>query len=756
MITYANIPLLTEDADGQVERFLGQHLTLADLRLFGETTTPRSGSRNNSQGGNSHLVSLPTPNYPDAPALRINSLYWPTGAGRCAWFLGLVTDSQLLKLRDEVRGPSRTMLPKQLVLGDSANTIGSTIPADGYSGDSEFRQVLSTEMWMLTPRCISGGERTASGERVWLVPFVDARYHWQTKPSPSYLYANVFAEESYVTGFGTNTPQHREIKLTFAGRYSRRDMTLNAWSINGGQLDQTSGAVAATITRTTTGSTTENEEWLLTLDQVTGGTFTLTLKIPSPLLTSVSMGSIAQTTDPIPFDASPEEIEEAIHALGTGRVRWESLIENLSTAIGKRIAYEVPSEKWGWPDRVELDRRFESIGMVLDAVAHSTGRRFVRDIDGTLSLLTAEQSNDRVELNTSPAGGLAPPWRLIAGRETIGDVGWSDNGVFRKGQFVPESINVVFRDLTRSTRNGLWGPNGDPWNTDGGRLVVNVSAETADTSEFSDLASSSSGGPDHWSLKVPGWTETIHTPTLSNTGRVSVSGDAYTDLAGYIAGDWYDWRRRLFDLRYVGVMPWRMTGFDDHVEFSIGQRIGDPTTDDGGRLDGYGGFIGSTRIQSMPMNFGCSDLLNQIGTLCPWTEDIVIGEIRETLEAATHPRLLPSQTRAWAFLPPMVLQGEEHDLLWTHKRAITVTSRDIDATANPGVFFEAHSWFCENELIWLGCNPFCAAAEISPSMGGSSLPDATCPDSTCDPYVVDGSDWCLDNGSMTPPDNEGE
>lgn len=737
MLTFAGIPLTMEDSDGVLARFLGQHLRLEDLRLFGNETTPLAGQRNSSQGGNSHIVSLPTPNYPATPALRISTLQWPTGAARWATFLGLATDSQLSAMREAVRGTDRKLLPGQLIVGDS--DFSGTIPADGYAFDSAFKQALSTKMWMLTPRCISGVDAAIpqynlsaalavtprTHERIWLVPFVDSRWFLQTKATPSYLYGNVFVSETSVPNPAASPPTTlREYRLEFVGRYSRTLMPATAPDPAPPDAltatdSLTPTAATITTTRVTPGDATTNEAWRITIDKATGGTFTLKFRIPSSLL--LPGMALVTTTAQIPFDASPEEIEAAVHATAFGRVRWESLFENLETAIGETINYDVPGAGWGWPDRTELDRPFESLGLVLDAVAHSTGRRLIRDINGQLWLLTPRDSNVRFEANTH---SLSHWWR-IAGHETLSDKGWSlidsrgDPEVppgnpdfdeafrFRKGQFLPASINVVSRDLTRSTRSGTWrateitAPT-NIWKTDGGRLVINVNIETADTSEFSDLVTADdpattdvdeSGSLNQWSLKATDWVETIHTPSLNNTGKVATAGDAYTKLAGLIAGNYYDWRRRLYDARFVSVLPWRMTGFDDHVEFSLGERIGDVDE------RGYGGYLAGTRIQSMPLNFGCSDFLNQVGTNCPWTEKFFVGELKESLPALKEDygdSDVPGSARGWLFLPPMELQGESEPV--TRALSGTLTNRSESAFAAGDRVF-AHGWACEKDVL---------------------------------------------------------
>lgn len=751
MLTYANTPLLLEDAEGLVSRWIGQHLSLEDLGLFGAVTPAVAGNRSNSQGGNSHVVSLPVPNYPAPPRLRINSLYWPTGAARFGYFLGLATDSQLDAIRAVIEDTPPTLKAAQLVIGDSE--YQGTIAADGYQSDSHFRQALSTKMWMLPPRCLSAAE-PASGsndvDRVWIVPLVDERYFWQTKATPSYLYGNFYVTESAVPTSSPPTTT-RSWRIQCVGRYSRISMP-GAFAIDGSLLLPATASVSASSS--TSGDANTNAAWEVAVTGAAGGTFTLTVTIPSSLVTAET-GAVTQTTAPIPWDASPEEVESALHDLLLGRARWESLIENLSTAVDTRIGYVAPAARWGYPDRVELDRRFESIGMVMDAVAHSTGMRFVRNISGTLSLMTALQSDRQVESNLDPQ----TVWRQVAGRETVTDGNWS------QGQYVPASIDVIFRDLTRSTRVGTWRaadlslPTNE-WRTDGGRLRVNVPLATADTDQFSELA-----GENSPSYTVAGWTETIHTPTMSNTGRIADAGDNYSLLAGSLAAAWYDWKRRLFDIRFASVMPWRMTGFDDHVEFSMGQRLSDPTTDEHGSPNGYGGYLAGTRVVSMPMNFGCSDSLNQIGTLCSWTEDMIQGEIREAIGPVAHPRLYPDKARCWVWLPEMELQGafgEARKKLSSHRRAATVMLRSIDASALPGTYFQAAQFFCDSTINWLDCSRYCGTTDWiwnAPSLPSGWSPDplTTCgsichsskpsTDGEYDGEVV--TTYCVDNGKMS-------
>lgn len=155
MITYAGVPLLLPDAEGELAKFLDHYLPLEAASILGP---PWQNNQFNTPFATGHRTGFGIPNYPPPPPVKINSLYWPTGAGRFSRFFGLCTTSQLSAIFSQ--DALRTYIPSaMLVLND------------------EDRFSLGARMTPLPPRQLSV---TFPGEEaVWLLPLVDIRYSWQ-------------------------------------------------------------------------------------------------------------------------------------------------------------------------------------------------------------------------------------------------------------------------------------------------------------------------------------------------------------------------------------------------------------------------------------------------------------------------------------------------------------------------------------------------------------------------------------------------
>lgn len=738
MLTYAGVTLLY-DLDDSLAMFLERFMSLEGGRVFSDALPSHRELRHGTQGHASHLMGLPTFNWPPEPAPRINTLRWPSGATRWATFFAICTDDELDKIRQVVFDDAKKkMKPAQLVVADAAfgtqvdgvQTDGKTPDDNAWTIDSQGRSALSAEMWMLTPKRISAATYdTKTPDRIWVVPLVDVRYFWQF----------VSTDEAFFSDVKVIKTSDTKWKVEFIGKWSRQDVP--ELLIDGAKLTPPMAATNAVLSQSHSDTANEIQEVYLP-NSPTCGTFTLTFN--------------GEVSAPIPFDASAEELADAISGLPSFSVTWKTLCENCELSLDvfdqtadAYLEYGEFSDRDWFPDRTEFRRRHENVAMVLDAIAASTGRRVVRDALGVTYLMPAADtstvnSRDNLESNLSVTG--LEKWSQVAGglhRATTSNAGNLLMGGL--GPDIPEAIDVVFRDLTREGRSGELA-NGSPplkWVSQSGLLTVTVPIEIACVDDSSTLKP-------FFPHVVGGLRHTIHTPSLNNVGTIVVaadgSGDNYSRLAVRIAARYYDWLWAAFDLTFASVKQWEPTGFDDALEIEHGRwRLGLD-------LDGERRAI-VTRVTSLPRNVMPGQQLIQCGSQCRWTEDVVIGELRERLSPAGHSRLLPATARAWAFLPPMTLQGETEGLLWTHKRPITVTSRDIDAATDPGVFFESHSWFCENILVWLGCTTYCPGATDD----DPSTPGAECDDETCEAVLIEDPDggepeyWCLDNGTMTPP-----
>ena len=185
MISYAGQNLLLEDQAGKLSRFADHYLSLDDLRIFGAPTAiadERTGSFKNCL-----LAGTPTPNWPDPSPLRINSLYWPTGAARWAFGLFLVDQNTNDSIVEALPGNATAA---QLIIADSS--FNSVVEPDGFTVDRNGRAALSTAMFCLPPRQVS------PTDSLWLLPLVDVRYYWQFRLVPP-----SFTPATWDDAFGT-------------------------------------------------------------------------------------------------------------------------------------------------------------------------------------------------------------------------------------------------------------------------------------------------------------------------------------------------------------------------------------------------------------------------------------------------------------------------------------------------------------------------------------------------------------------------
>jgi len=160
-ITFAGVPLLLEDPGFEFQVWLERTLSLHGLTLFGGGgSSDLVEGRQRPRDGD---VGLPVPNYStyQPPEWRINTLWWPTGAGRHAIGLFLASQSQL----DQIVAATQSTAAKTLIIDD-----GTTTRTNAGS--------VSTTMYLLPPVRVTN---VTSAADCWLLCLVDERYFWQFK-----------------------------------------------------------------------------------------------------------------------------------------------------------------------------------------------------------------------------------------------------------------------------------------------------------------------------------------------------------------------------------------------------------------------------------------------------------------------------------------------------------------------------------------------------------------------------------------------
>ncbi len=170
-IQYAGVDLLLEDPEGKVCRWIDRYLSTDGMQFFGPLTA-WVGSRSNPRSNVEQFTAFPIPNYPDPPKLKINTLYWPTGASRWSVGLFLADDAKLTEILSNLNA-------------DSLDMRGNAALLRIWDTDGPPSDVNGMWMYLLPPRKVSAydGSGTAGYPKngVWILPLVDERYWWQFK-----------------------------------------------------------------------------------------------------------------------------------------------------------------------------------------------------------------------------------------------------------------------------------------------------------------------------------------------------------------------------------------------------------------------------------------------------------------------------------------------------------------------------------------------------------------------------------------------
>lgn len=108
-----------------------------------------------------------------------------------------------------------------------------------------------------------------------------------------------------------------------------------------------------------------------------------------------------------PPDADTPGHEKAVATLDTWWT-WDQLLDTLSDAANDYIAADaIDSAKWGYPDLVEWGRPFDSVDMLIDALAASVQRRLTADITGRYRLEEWTTLNEPMHFYDSADRGIS-------------------------------------------------------------------------------------------------------------------------------------------------------------------------------------------------------------------------------------------------------------------------------------------------------------------------------------------------------------
>jgi len=171
-ISYGGVELLY--ADDGVSEYLERYAPLSDMRDLASWANLHDG-HHRLKGNNANGTTVFRPCYPNPPQLRVNQLYWPTGATRFALGYFLVDDDGKRTIEANVLASNGTLSPLLFT--------------------ADYDQTLNLNLYTLAPRPIfTGGECP-----LWLLTLVDERYFWQyrnlgdTEFTTSSTWDNVYA-----------------------------------------------------------------------------------------------------------------------------------------------------------------------------------------------------------------------------------------------------------------------------------------------------------------------------------------------------------------------------------------------------------------------------------------------------------------------------------------------------------------------------------------------------------------------------------
>ena len=292
--------------------------------------------------------------------------------------------------------------------------------------------------------------------------------------------------------------------------------------------------------------------------------------------------------------------------LGTSSIRktWEDLISDLGESLKTDIEYDAIHSEYMLPDPIESLREYDNAAMLLDAVAHSIGRRVVVDFSGNTSLQTYTQASSAIKTSHDHikywgTAGQA----LIAGRTTRNTAppAWP----------WPEKIRVSFPAMDVASNDGAQYHYRKDTRADEVDGIIEVDTPiTRGTKTVQCRA---------WAMFQCG-----------GDGAYPANRTNLDALATRFSTDSYGWLKHQYDHAWPGVQRWTPCGFDDHVLFELGTEYvedieaiadHDGATPDLVTVRENLGRRYMTRVQSMPANFGVSSILCQYEHAIPGVAD---------------------------------------------------------------------------------------------------------------------------------------
>lgn len=243
-----------------------------------------------------------------------------------------------------------------------------------------------------------------------------------------------------------------------------------------------------------------------------------------------------------------KHVATEIEITDTSSADWSEVYSGLGTALGVDIDTQGGiSSNYKKADAAELSRRCQNAAVILDAVAHTTGRRICRKLDG--SIVAKSWSNSSADFAANINGAT----EILAGGQ-FGDA--LDSPAKIDGIF-PNKVIVAYPKYESGFR-------------DSGNAYHTV-----------EKTGSKSG--------VSGTSKLIRTSARADfTGGSIQNSSDVDDLATAIKNDFYLSISKQYDITFAGLSEWESVGYDNYVEWDCQS--------------------GQTRVQSVPYNFGIEEM----------------------------------------------------------------------------------------------------------------------------------------------------
>jgi hypothetical protein len=334
------------------------------------------------------------------------------------------------------------------------------------------------------------------------------------------------------------------------------------------------------------------------------------------------------------------------------------------------------AKKWFFPDRTELDRPLEPVGPLMDAWAHSMGRRVVRQFSGLVEVIDVESSQTRHNDTVVglPAIVAGSPHLMVKNDSEIDDLNYRSTmhrPPYVAHQVFPQWVDVSFRQLVEFDGDLLpddlpdaFGDTTPPSGFEFNKVIHGPGVRTIRNNLVHDTV----GIDNNITIHDPGqrkhfrcasWVGRVFWSEATD-GRVPVEplgvidsafyGDRYFRLSRTIANNYVTWSQQRHEYSLPKFYLWELSGFDDVLTIDHDAAI--------------------THVRSHRGDFGIDSFLVQVHQQTEFAPDQVVGLISS--EWTLYPKEL-EQVR-----DPEV-EGDLDCLLLTDDESIG-TARELEIT----------------------------------------------------------------------------